>query len=143
MKFHPQIKVYGDCTYRGDCPLESAEQVTFFNQIRKLYPDTYGAIAVHIRNEGKKTHTQVAKEKAEGMTTGASDVLIPGCPSFVCEIKRKDHTKSKWQKGQQEYLTAAQEQGAFVCVALGYEAALAALKDWILITKKYYEKGLD
>lgn len=142
MKFPPQIKVYGDCTYRGGCPIESAEQVSFFNQIRKLYPDTYGAVAVHVRNEGKKNHAQVAKEKAEGMTAGASDVLIPGCPAFVCEIKRRDHTKSNWQNGQQDYLIAAHNLGAFTCVALGYEAALEALRDWVIITKNYYEKGL-
>ena len=50
---------------------------------------------------------------------------------FVCEMKRQDHTKSRWQDGQLEFLEASQKQGAFTCVALGYVAALEAVKDWI------------
>jgi hypothetical protein len=67
------------------------------------------------------------------MTVGASDIIVPGCPAFVCEMKRQDHTKSRWQDGQIEYLLQAQENGAFVCVALGYVAAIEALKDWLCI----------
>lgn len=130
MKFHPDIKVYGDTAYRGDCPSESAEAVTFFAKIRREYPDSYGRIATHIRNEGKRSVHQVARQKSEGMTKGAPDIVIPGCPAFICELKRKDHTKSTWQDGQQEYLLAAQQIGAFACVALGYEAAYEAFIYW-------------
>ena len=131
MKFPDNIAVYGVVDYRGDCPLESIEQVTFFNRLRMRYPDTWGLIALHPRNEGKKGFRQVAKEKAEGMTKGASDVIIPASPSFVCEIKRRDHTKSKWQDKQLEYLNAAQEAGAFVCIALGADAAIDAFEDYL------------
>ena len=64
------------------------------------------------------------------MTPGASDIIIPGNPSFVCELKRRDHTKSTWQPKQLEYLEAAKENGSFVCVALGWEAAWDALENW-------------
>jgi len=131
MKFPDDIAVYGDVDYRGDCPLEAIEQVTFFKRLRMRYPDTWGLIALHPRNEGKKGFRQVAKEKAEGMTKGASDVIIPASPSFVCEIKRRDHTKSKWQDKQLEYLNAAQEAGAFVCIALGADAAIDAFEDYL------------
>lgn len=63
------------------------------------------------------------------MTPGAADIIIP-C-GFVCELKRRDHTKSKWQPGQLEYLEAAQDAGCFVAVALGWEAALEAVDAWI------------
>lgn len=132
MKLNTKIKTYGDPKFRGNCPLESAEQITFFNVLRRKYPDL-GVIATHIRNEGNRHHAQTAKQKAEGMVKGAADVTIPASPAFVCEMKRKDHTKSRWQKGQQEYLLTSQEYGAFVCVALGYEAALEALEEWITI----------
>ena len=128
MKFHPEIKVYGDINFRGDCPQESFEQITFFNQIRKRYPDTWGRIAVHPRNEGKKSHNQVMREKAEGMTAGASDILIG---NFMCELKRRDHTQSAWQSGQQDFLLAAQRCGATVCVALGWQAAMDAFEDYL------------
>ena len=67
------------------------------------------------------------------MVKGAADVIIPASPAFVCEIKRRDHTKSQWQDGQQEYLNAAQKAGAFVCVALGADAAWEAFDDWLAI----------
>ena len=130
MKFHPDIKVFGDIKFRGDCPSETAEAVTFFAKIRREYPDSYGLIATHVRNEGKRSFQQVAKQKAEGMTKGAADIIIPGAPTFVCELKRRDHTQSSWQDGQQEYLLAAQSAGAFSCVALGYEAAYSAFICW-------------
>lgn len=104
--------------------------MTFFAKIRREYPDSYGRIATHIRNEGKRSFHQVAKQKAEGMTKGAPDIIVPGNPAFVCELKRQDHTKSSWQDGQQEYLLAAQEAGAFACVALGYLAAFEAFIYW-------------
>lgn len=132
MKFNEAIPVYGDTSYRNKkCPSEALEQVTFFNRIRKLYPDTYGLLAVHIKNEGKRTAHQAMKDKAEGMTAGASDIIIPGSPSFVCEMKRRDHTLSQWQDGQQEYILAAINTGAFACVALGADAAMEAFEKWI------------
>lgn len=129
MKFPDDIPVFGDTAFRGDCPPESNEQVTFFAQLRKRYPEL-GAIAIHPRNEGKRGHYQVQREKAEGMTPGAADVVIPGCPALVIELKRRDHTKSSWQKGQQEYLLACKAQGATVAVALGWEAAMRAVEEW-------------
>jgi hypothetical protein len=95
------------------------------------YPKSYGMIALHPRNEGKRHYAQVTKQKAEGMATGAADIIIPACVSFVCELKRMDHTKSGWEDGQVEYLEAAQKAGAFVCVALGWVAAKEAFDDWI------------
>jgi len=130
MKFSNWLKVYGDKTYRNKkCPPESSEQITFFNVLRREYPEL-GAIAIHPRNEGKRSIQQTQKQKAEGMTPGASDIIIPGNPTFVCELKRQDHTMSKWQPNQIEYLENCKNNGAFVCVALGYKAALEALEQW-------------
>lgn len=125
MKVPQWIRVYGDMNYRGKCPLESAEQITLFNTIRKRYPQ-----AIHPRNEGKRTNSQVKRQKAEGMTPGASDLIIPAAVCFVGELKRKDHTKSTWQDGQIEYLENAKNDGAFVCVAFGYKAMLEAIEEW-------------
>lgn len=135
MKFNKLVKVYGDISYRGVCPPESAEQKTLFAEIRRRWPDTLGAIAIHPRNEGERHFIQAAIHKSEGMVKGAADLIIPGWPTFVCELKRRDHTKCKWEAGQLEYLLACQKQGAFVCVALGWDAALDAITDWINISK--------
>ena len=127
------VLTFGDTAFRGACPKEEIEQVTFFNRLRKQYP-ALGTIAIHPRNEGLRTGghiSSVAKHKAEGMTVGSSDVIIPARISFVCEIKRRDHTLSKWQDGQQPYLITAASMGAFACVALGCDAAWQALQVWI------------
>jgi hypothetical protein len=127
------VPIYGDTNFRGKCPKEELEQVTFFNRLRREYPDTYGLIALHPRNEQQlrgSQHRTMITQKAEGMTPGAADIIIPGSPAFVCEMKRQDHTLSTWKPGQEEYLAAAQAAGAFACVAFGYEAAWAAFIQW-------------
>lgn len=129
-----QVPVYGDQSFRGKCPTESVEQITFFNRIRKI--PIWGKLALHPRNEGKRHYKQVTKEKAEGMTEGASDIIIPGSPSFVCELKRRDRTKSSWQSGQEDYLESAQKAGAFACVALGADAAMEAFEEWLKLQRK-------
>jgi len=136
MKFPMHIKIYGDTSYRGECATEGMEQITFFARLRHQWPKTWGLIALHPRNEGKRSFRQVSFQKAEGMTKGASDIIIPGAPTFICEIKRRDHTKSAWQDGQQEYLTAAQDIGAFVCIALGADSAIAAFEDYLEKTQE-------
>lgn len=125
--------VYGNQIWRGKCPAEAMEQMTFFNKLRREYPATWGRLAFHPRNEQQLRggqHRAISQHKAEGMTPGASDVIIPARVAFVCELKRRDHTQSQWQDGQIEYLAAAQAAGAFACVALGWEAAWNALEDW-------------
>lgn len=134
MNLNQLFPVFGNQTFRGKCPAESVEQITFFNHLRQQYPDTWGALALHPRNEQQLRGGQfrgMIRQKAEGMTPGAADVIIPARVSFVCEIKRQDHTKSKWQAGQIEYLTAAQSAGAFACVALGWVGAREALDEWL------------
>lgn len=130
MKIPDNIPLYGCTKYRGKCATEEMEQVTFFNKLRREYPE-WGAIAIHIKNEGKRNTHQAARDTVNGMVTGASDIIIPGCPAFVCELKRRDHTKSKISDDQIKYLLAAQEKGAFICVALGYEGAFQAFLDFL------------
>lgn len=128
------IRVYGDMSFRGKCPLEAVEQSSIINRIRGKFPDTWGRLVLHPRNEGLVSGGQfstVIKHAAEGMTKGSSDIVIPGCPSAVIELKRLDHTKSKWQDGQIEYLEAARDTGSFACIALGAVAAWQAVLDWI------------
>lgn len=133
MKFPEWLPVFGDASYRGECPLEEAEQATFFSQLRKMHPDTYGRLAMHPKNEGKRRgaqFAQLARDKALGMTKSAPDVALPGAPTLLIEIKRQDHTQSKWQDGQVEYLQTAQSLGCFVAVALGWEGAMEAFELW-------------
>lgn len=131
MKVNPLIPVFGDMSYRGDCPTEDTEQINFVSWLKHNHPD-YRTLFIHPKNEGKRQFNQVNYEsRTGGIPTGASDCIIPGCPTFVVELKRLDHTKSKWQKGQQEYLINAKEKGAFVGVAFGCEGLKEAFKLWL------------
>ena len=136
----PGIRIYGNLEYRDkQCPKESSEQITFFNRLRKEYPDTYGRIALHPKNEGKLINGQfqaITKDKAMGMSVGASDIIIPGISTFVCELKRQDHSLSKIHDEEIEYLLAAKKAGAFVCIALGCDAAWEAFNDWRKLNEK-------
>jgi hypothetical protein len=125
-----KVKIYGT-KVKGPCPSEEVEMASFFNRLRREYPDSYGAIALHIRNEGKRTDAQTQKLRANGgFVKGASDIVIPGSPSFVCEMKSRSKS-ARLSPGQVAYLEAAASAGAFVCVALGAAAAWEAFDDWL------------
>lgn len=130
MKIPDHIKSYGEQKKGTGFPDESAEQKTFFNQLRKKYPQ-YAAIAIHPKNEQKRKGRDfqtLANDKAMGFCAGASDIIIPGGPALVIELKKQ--SGGRWQPGQVNYLSAAQGAGATVCVAFGWMAAMTAVDDW-------------
>jgi len=128
MKIPEAIPVYGTAI-KGCKITEAYHMVTFFNTLRINYPNTYGAIAVHIRNESKRTQQQIMRHRIEGLVKGCSDIIIPGNPSFVCEMKSRSLT-SRISSEQILYLMSAKECGSFVCIALGHDAAMEAFNDW-------------
>lgn len=129
------IRVYGDVTYRGPAAKESAEQISLFNQIRKNHPQL-APIVFHPRMEGERTKGQADWQKADGsIVAGVADVIGVGHPMLCLELKRRDLTKSVWQKGQISFLQKSLDRGAFVCLCLGYEAALEAIQEWELLQK--------
>ena len=131
MKVNPQIPVFGDMQFRGDCPTEDIEQINFVSWLKHNFPK-HRALFIHPKNEGKRTHNQFNYEsRMGGIPTGASDCIIPGCPAFVVELKRQDHTKSKWQKRQPEYLLNAKENGCFIGVAFGADGLKEAFLQWL------------
>jgi hypothetical protein len=78
-------------------------------QLRPYQQDAVdSAVAIHPDNEGLVLgtgHHHHIKQKAKGaIKKGATDIIIVGSPTFVCEMKRRDHTKCRWQDGQLEFL---------------------------------------
>jgi hypothetical protein len=130
MKLPPEIKLFGTPD-KTDAASESQHAMTFFAKLRREFPE-YGAIATHIRNEGKRSMAQVQKQKAEGLTTGTADIIIPANPPFVCELKSRS-PRATISKEQIEYLLNAQKLGAFACVAIGFEGAIEAFKKCYLL----------
>lgn len=134
------IRVYGDTSYRGQCKLEVAEQQGFFAWLKEYHPDYY-TIACHPKNEGVRTWGQAAFDNAMGsLNNGASDVIIPTSVSFVCEIKRQDHTKSSITDDQITYLKTSKKKGAFSCVALARNGAISAFNHWLELTGQTTKK---
>ena len=122
------IKTYGT-QQTGDQPSEAAEMTTFFNQLKKLHPDIH-ALALHVRNEGKRDHKDANIMKMQGgFIKGAPDIVIMGKPTFLCEMKSKSK-KSRVAKEQIEFLERADKAGCFCCVAYGWEAAMMAVEEW-------------
>lgn len=133
MRFPDWLPVYGDPHYRGDCLREDTEQINFFSLLTLHHP-ILARLAVHPKNGMKRSWGRIDIDRKTGaLNKGASDILIPGDPTFVCELKRRDHTLKGvcWQSGQIDYLRAAKDAGCFVCVALGADAAIAAVDDWL------------
>jgi hypothetical protein len=130
MKIDPRIKVFGDKKLRmKKPPSENAEQITIFNHLRLHYPEI-AALAAHVKNEGKKSQGEAQKDAQMGLNPGFSDIIIIGNPVFVCELKKRDFTKSRISDDQQEFLLASQDAGAFACVALGALGFFDALEEW-------------
>jgi len=123
------IKTYGQ-QQTGKQPSEAAEMTTFFNQLKKRYPEIH-ALALHVRNEGKRDHKDTNIMKMQGgFIKGAPDIVIVGSPTFLCEMKSKAKT-SRIAKEQTSFLERADRAGCFCCVAYGWEAAMEAVEEWI------------
>lgn len=128
MKFPDWINVFGDQEFRGKCQHEEVEQKVSVSFINTNYKDL-ASVMIHPKNEGKRTHKQASKERSMGgLNKGASDLIFPISPSLIIEIKRRDHTLSRWEDGQIDYLKSASDQGAFTCVALGHEGVIEAIE---------------
>ncbi|UJH96011.1 DNA nuclease [Pantoea phage Nafs113] len=128
------IPVYGDITFRGDCSLEDADLIEFFNDLKYDFP-LLSKIAIHVKNEGERSKAQAVRERMKGaLQKGATDVQIPGNPSFIMELKRQNYLKSKILEEQITYMVHSMRAGAFVCVCLGIDAARDALADWIKLS---------
>lgn len=123
------IKIIKPDEFPKNAPSESEEQVTFFNQLRKYYPDI-AKVALHVKNEGKRTMAQAAKDKAEGLVTGAPDIFIAGNPSLLIELKKRSK-RAKVGDNQIKFLESASKLGAECYICYGWESAWLALQKWI------------
>jgi hypothetical protein len=136
MKLPKEIPVFGDTSYRGDCPKEEIDQINFVSWLKENHR-VFFDLLIHPRIEGKMSHKQInSYSKTGGLPIGASDVIIPGNPCFVVELKRRDHTKSRWQPKQPDYLIAAKSTGCFVGVALGCDGLKEAFNQWLILIKE-------
>lgn len=131
MRMNPKIHVFGDPSFRGKCPTEDVEQVNFYGWLKYNYPE-YAELFLHPKAEGKRSGAQINyDQRTGGIPTSMPDCMIVHKMPFCVELKRQDHTQSRWQKGQQEKLEQLHSAGCFIGVALGCEAMKEAFLQWL------------
>lgn len=124
------IEVFGNTAWRGVCPLEMAEQISFLALLAVEFP-VFADVAVHIANEGKRSARRGAQMKLEGLNKGACDIFIPAVPPILIELKRRDHTESAVSNDQIKYILNAKKIGANACIAIGAQGAMAAVRHYV------------
>ena len=129
MKTPHWLPVFGDLPKATTNPAEDYVLSSLISRIRASYPDTYGLVAFHVKNESKRTQGQIKADKIKGLTKGVSDLIVIGNPTLCMEIK-KDNS-CRFESGQLEFLQQAQKGGAFACLAIGYDGAKAAFEYWL------------
>lgn len=133
MKTPEWLPKFGDLPKSTNNPAEDYVLSSVVSRIRKDYPTTYGLVSFHVKNESKRTTTQIKIDKLKGLTKGVSDLIVIGNPTLCMEIK-KDNS-CRFEDGQLQFLEQAQKGGAFACLAIGYQGALEAFHHWIEIQK--------
>ena len=131
MKIPPWLPKFGTLKKSNDNPKEDYVLSSIVSRIRMDYPLTYGLVAFHVKNESKRTTGQIRADKAKGLTKGVSDLIVIGNPTLCMEIKRDD--SCYFEIGQLEFLEQAQKNGAFVCLAVGYDGAKEAFNHWLTL----------
>ena len=131
MKIPEWLPKFGSLKKSNENPKEDYVLSSIVSCIRMDYPNTYGLVAFHVKNESKRTTGQIRADKAKGLTKGVSDLIVIGNPTLCMEIKRDD--SCYFESGQLEFLEQAQKNGAFVCLAVGYDGAKEAFNHWLTL----------
>lgn len=113
-----------DSGYRGDCPKEETDQISYGLWMQHSFPDV---LWFHVPNEtGTRSGPQfVEKRRRMGVRRGVSDnVILTHGINHKCgliELKRRDKTKSTVSKSQNQVLEAAVAEGHFGAIAYGLD----------------------
>lgn len=113
-----------DSGYRGDCPKEETDQISYGLWMQHRFPDV---LWFHVPNEtGTRSGPQfVEKRRRMGVRSGVSDnVILTRGINHKCaliELKRRDKTKSKVSKSQTDVLEEAIVEGHFGAIAYGLD----------------------
>jgi hypothetical protein len=90
------------------------------------------ALLYHIPNEGSGSKYQGVKRKQEGLLKGMLDYCLPvarpGCHGLYIELKRLGET---WGEGQAEMASALRMQGYRAELAVGAQAMITILEDYL------------
>lgn len=129
------IEIFGDTKWRGVCAEEDADTITIINHIKQAYDERFKHSVIHVQNEkhrkDKKDFAELANLRKRGaIIVGWSDVCVTGFPTLFIEVKKKDHTQSNMPDHELTFLVDNQANDCWCCVALGWEAGIAAFEAW-------------
>jgi hypothetical protein len=123
------IHIY-DSGYRGECRVETIEQIDCASWLQYNYPERWQLIW-HTPNETKATASYMQKRQKMGVKSGVSDIIDFGLVRGAFELKRLDKSKCKVSKDQREFLQAVADSGGFAAIVYGFEQFKLAYADYL------------
>ena len=115
-------------------PKEGEEQATLFSwaQMKRYFRPELDMM-FHIPNGGKRSKSEAARFKAEGVKPGVPDICLPvprgGYHGLYIELKRRrDSSTSEYQK---EWIEKLRSQGYAAEVCKGWEAAAELIEKYL------------
>lgn len=119
-----------------DAPItEEREQITLFNWADMMigkYPEL--RLMHHIPNGGKRSKTEAARFKAQGVKPGVPDICLPvpkgGFHGMYIELKRTGG-KGKLSSYQKEWLQDLAMMGYKAVCCFGWEEAAREIEEYL------------
>lgn len=123
------IRIY-DSGYRGDCRVETIEQIDCAGWLEFNHPDRWSLIW-HTPNEARATASYMQKRQKMGVKSGVSDIIDFGLVRGAFELKRLDKSKCSVSKEQRAFLQAVAESGGFAAICYGFSEFKKAYADYL------------
>lgn len=123
------IRIY-DSGYRGDCRVETIEQIDCASWLQYNHPDRW-PLCFHVPNEIKASAQYMQKRQKMGVKAGVSDIIDFGLVRGAFELKRLDKSKCKVSKEQRAFLQAVADSGGFAAIVYGFEQFKLAYSDYL------------
>lgn len=116
---------------KAPVPTEDQEQMKLVTWMTKLGIRFYA-----IPNGGRRSYLEAVKFKRCGVQPGIPDLCIPipRDPYHGLYIELKRMSGGKVSEYQREWITFLKGQGYYACVAEGFEAAKAIIKEYFSLT---------
>jgi len=129
------IRIY-DSGYRGDCRVETIEQIDCAGWLEFNHPERWPLIW-HTPNEARATASYMQKRQKMGVKSGVSDIIDFGLVRGAFELKRLDKSKCSVSKEQRVFLQAVDDSGGFAAIVYGFSEFKKAYADYLsFITEK-------
>lgn len=115
-------------------PTESVEQQCLFRWAdfqRGRFPEL--ALLYHVPNGGNRSKSEAGRFRAEGVKAGVPDLCLPvargGFHGLYIELKRL--RGSKTSEEQTAWIESLKQQGYFVSLCKGWEAAAKEIEQYL------------